>query len=143
MAVSGVSVHRSRRQAHDGTRRHPMTGKTPEPECLFCTPDSSRVFLETELVLGLWDAFPVADGHALLLARRHVASWFDASDSERQALTEAIHVARQEILRRFAPDGFNIGVNVGEAAGQTIAHLHIHVIPRYRGDVSDPRGGIR
>ena len=115
----------------------------PQSECPFCNPDPERVFLQAELIVGLWDAFPVAAGHALLVTRRHVASWFDATASEQQALTDAIQTARQEILRGHAPDGFNIGVNVGEAAGQTVPHLHVHVIPRYRGDIPDPRGGIR
>jgi len=115
----------------------------PQSDCPFCNPDPARVFLQAELTLGLWDGFPVAAGHALLVTRRHVASWFDATASEQQALTDAIQIARQEILRRHAPDGFNIGVNVGEAAGQTVPHLHVHVIPRYRGDIPDPRGGIR
>ena len=128
-----MSVDRSPGQAQDGAHRLTMTGNIPEQACTFCGLDRSRVFLETDLLLGLWDAFPVADGHALLVTRRHVASWFDATDSERQALTAAIDVARQAILQRFAPDGFNIGVNVGEAAGQTIAHLHVHVIPLTEG----------
>jgi diadenosine tetraphosphate (Ap4A) HIT family hydrolase/HKD family nuclease len=115
----------------------------PQSECSFCNADPARVFLQSDLIVGLWDAFPVSAGHALLVTRRHVASWFDATDAERQALTEAVQTARQEILRRHAPDGFNIGVNVGEAAGQTVPHLHVHVIPRYRGDIPDPRGGIR
>jgi superfamily II DNA or RNA helicase/HKD family nuclease/diadenosine tetraphosphate (Ap4A) HIT family hydrolase len=115
----------------------------PQSECSFCNPDPARVFLQSDLIVGLWDAFPVSAGHALLVTRRHVASWFDATDAERQALTEAVQSTRQEILRRHAPDGFNIGVNVGEAAGQTVPHLHVHVIPRYRGDTPNPRGGIR
>jgi HKD family nuclease/diadenosine tetraphosphate (Ap4A) HIT family hydrolase len=115
----------------------------PQSECPFCNPDAERVFLQAELIVGLWDAFPVAAGHALLVTRRHVASWFDATASEQDALTDAIQTARQEILRGHAADGFNIGLNVGEAAGQTVPHLHLHVIPRYRGDIPDPRGGIR
>jgi len=114
-----------------------------QSDCPFCNPDPARVFLQAELIVGLWDGFPVAAGHALLVTRRHVASWFDATASEQQALTDAIQTVRHEILRRHAPDGFNIGVNVGEAAGQTVPHLHVHVIPRYRGDIPDPRGGIR
>ncbi len=112
-------------------------------ECPFCNLDPVRLFFQDQFIVGLWDAFPVAAGHALLVTRRHVATWFDATPLEQQALTEAIDSARREILHRHAPDGFNIGVNVGEAAGQTIPHLHFHVIPRYRGDVPDPRGGIR
>lgn len=120
-----------------------MTDNMLESECPFCNPDPARLFLRAELVVGLWDAFPVAAGHALLVTRRHVSSWFDATAPEHRALIDAIHAAQQTILQRHKPDGFNIGVNVGEAAGQTVPHLHIHVIPRYRGDVPDPRGGIR
>ena len=94
-------------------------------------------------MLGLWDRYPVSPGHALLIPRRHVASWFDATPQERTELTEAIAVAQQAIRQRHSPDGFNIGVNVGEAAGQTVSHLHVHIIPRYDGDVPDPRGGVR
>ncbi len=112
-------------------------------ECPFCRPATGRLFFESELVLGIWDAFPVSDGHALLVTRRHVAAWFDATADERQALTAAIDMARQAILAHHKPDGFNIGINVGEAAGQTVPHLHLHVIPRYAGDVADPRGGVR
>lgn len=111
--------------------------------CPFCQPDAGRVFYESDLVLGLWDAFPVTPGHALLVPRRHIASWFEASREERAALTEAIDVARDAIVRAHRPDGFNVGINLGEAAGQTVFHLHVHVIPRYHGDVDDPRGGVR
>jgi HKD family nuclease len=115
----------------------------PETPCPFCSLDPARVFFESDLVFGVWDAFAVSDGHALVVTRRHVASWFDATPSERAALTEGFAVARESVLRTHAPDGFNIGINVGDAAGQTIPHLHVHVIPRYAGDVPDPRGGVR
>ena len=72
-----------------------------------------------------------------------MAGWFDATADERAALVRGIDVARAAILERHEPDGFNIGVNVGEAAGQTVFHLHVHLIPRYAGDVPDPRGGVR
>ncbi len=111
--------------------------------CPFCHPDPSRVFYEGNLVLGLWDGFPVSEGHALLIPRRHVPTWFDATPEERMELMGAIDIVRKNILDRFAPDGFNLGVNIGEAAGQTVFHLHLHVIPRYRGDVEDPTGGVR
>jgi diadenosine tetraphosphate (Ap4A) HIT family hydrolase len=114
-----------------------------ETPCPFCSPDPSRVFFESDLVVGVWDAFAVSDGHALIVTRRHVASWFDATPAERAAVTDGIAVARESVLRTRAPDGFNIGINVGMAAGQTIPHLHVHVIPRYNGDVPDPRGGVR
>lgn len=115
----------------------------PETPCPFCRPDPGRVFFESDLVFGIWDAFAVSDGHALVVNRRHVASWFETTPAERAALTEGIAAAREAILRTHAPDGFNVGINVGAAAGQTIPHLHVHVIPRYAGDVPDPRGGVR
>ncbi len=111
--------------------------------CPFCTPDGQRIFHAGRLILGLWDAFPVNPGHALLITKRHVASWFDATDEERSELIGAIEIARQKILEQDQPDGFNIGVNVGAEAGQTVPHLHLHVIPRFAGDVEDPRGGVR
>ena len=109
----------------------------------FLTADPTRIFLKTDLILGLWDAFPVSPGHALLVPRRVVATWFDASPEEQQALTEAITTTKEIIEKSHAPDGYNIGINAGAAAGQTVFHLHVHVIPRYRGDVEDPRGGVR
>lgn len=111
--------------------------------CTFCDPPMDRIFHEGRLVLGLWDGFPVSDGHALLVTRRHVASWFDASPEERQELTESTLHARNIIEARFGTSDFNIGVNVGAAAGQTIPHLHVHLMPRRPGDVEDPRGGVR
>lgn len=114
-----------------------------EPTCPFCRPARDRFFHQAPLVCGIWDRFPVSDGHALLVTHRHVATWFDATAEEQQALLEGIKTARTQILRRFKPDGFNIGINVGAAGGQTVPHLHVHVIPRYVGDVPDPRGGVR
>ena len=101
------------------------------------------MFHQDDLALGLWDAFPVAAGHALIVPRRHVASWFEITEAERIALMRGTDAARAAILARFPADGFTIGVNDGAAAGQTVSHLHLHVIPRVRGDVTDPRGGVR
>lgn len=114
-----------------------------EAACPFCPPRADRVFHSGNLVVGLWDGFPVSHGHALLTPRRHVATWFEATQAERTELMEAISIAREKIGERYRPDGFNIGFNVGAAAGQTVFHLHVHVIPRYDGDVADPRGGVR
>ena len=114
-----------------------------DKNCHFCTPSNSSIFYEDLLVIGLWDGFPVTDGHALIIPRRHIASWFDATDEEQLALMAAIKITKDEICRHYKPDGFNIGINLGEAAGQTVFHLHVHVIPRYHGDVPDPRGGVR
>lgn len=111
--------------------------------CPFCDLDPQRVFHEDPYMICLWDGYPVTEGHALVIPRRHVANWFDASRSEQAALMDGIEAARSAIEARHKPDGYNIGINVGEAAGQTVPHLHVHVIPRYRGDVLDPRGGVR
>ena len=113
--------------------------------CPFCEiPESERV-IETNDVIGFFDHYPASPGHLLLVPRRHVATWFDADEREKAALLRAIDdaldVIESTVGRR--PDGYNVGFNAGEAAGQTVMHLHIHVIPRYRGDVDDPRGGIR
>src|SRR5262249_55030966 len=95
------------------------------------------------LVLGLWDQFPVSPGHALIIPRRHVGSWFEATDEEQGEMIAVVAEARAAIEQIRQPDGYNLGVNIGQAAGQTIPHLHLHVIPRYHGDVSHPRGGVR
>ena len=111
--------------------------------CPFCPPADGRIVYEAELVIALWDGFPFSPGHALLVPKRHVATWFDASPAEQQELMSSIGRVASEIEKRHKPAGYNIGINSGKAAGQTVDHLHVHVIPRYEGDVDDPRGGIR
>ena len=112
-------------------------------DCPFCTIESSRVFYTGVSVFAIWDQYPVSPGHALLIPRRHIASWFDATQEEQHELLQAVSSVREQILQRFQADGFNIGINDGTAAGQTVRHLHVHLIPRYRGDVPDPAGGVR
>jgi superfamily II DNA or RNA helicase/diadenosine tetraphosphate (Ap4A) HIT family hydrolase/HKD family nuclease len=114
-----------------------------EQGCPFCSPPDDRIFHRGRLVFGLWDQFPVSPGHALIIPRRHAISWFDATDEERIELMTVVTDARTAIERLHQPDGYNIGVNIGHAGGQTIFHLHVHVIPRYQGDVPAPRGGVR
>ncbi len=114
-----------------------------EPVCSFCTPEPNLLFHESELVVGLWDHHPVSPGHALLVPRRHIAGWFEASLNEQQTLIAALEAAKRAIDKKHEPDGYNIGVNSWEAAGQTVLHLHVHLIPRYTGDEEDPRGGVR
>jgi len=114
-----------------------------EPPCPFCTIDPARILHESGLVWILRDGFPVSPGHLLLVPRRHIAGWFDATPEEQQALTAAIAVARSLVEQEHQPDGYNVGMNLGEAAGQTVMHLHLHVIPRFQGDVANPRGGVR
>jgi diadenosine tetraphosphate (Ap4A) HIT family hydrolase len=111
--------------------------------CPFCRISADERFYDGPLVFGIWDSHPVSPGHALLIPKRHVASLFDASPEEKAELLAALDAARAEIERTHAPDGYNIGINVGAAAGQTVFHLHVHVIPRYTGDAANPRGGVR
>jgi diadenosine tetraphosphate (Ap4A) HIT family hydrolase len=116
---------------------------TLSDSCPFCGIEDDRKLFSTSQVMGVWDAFPVSHGHVLLIPRRHIATWFDATIEEQQALVAAIDEAKTAIELEHKPDGYNIGINSGEAAGQTVQHLHVHVIPRYEGDVNDPRGGVR
>lgn len=111
--------------------------------CLFCCLQESRVLLRNETAIVVRDAFPVTRGHTLVIPLRHVASFFDTSAEERAAMFELLDAAKLQIQTEFAPAGFNIGINDGAAAGQTIRHLHMHLIPRYAGDRPDPRGGVR
>lgn len=144
MEVRRVRHRRSLRHLVDRTTGDLVKGsQSVTTTCPFCQLESRQVFHDDGVIAGVWDEHPVSPGHALLVPRRHVATWFDADVSEQQALTHAIAVAQRAVLERHRPDGFNIGVNVGAAAGQTILHLHVHVIPRYVGDVPDPRGGVR
>lgn len=92
---------------------------------------------------AIYDNYPVTRGHALIITHRQVPTWFEATDAEQKAIFDLIAELRQYLKNEFDPDGFNIGVNCGEVAGQTIDHLHVHLIPRYRGDVDDPTGGVR
>ena len=111
--------------------------------CIFCEYYIMKNYiLENELAFAIYDKYPVSKGHVLVIPKRHYASYFDATPEELTAINELI-IQIKEILDELKPDGYNIGINVGEAAGQTVFHLHIHVIPRYTGDVDNPRGGIR
>lgn len=111
------------------------------PNCPFCRLDNA--VLKNELAYALFDTHPVNPGHLLLLPKRHVASYFEATAEEKSALFALLEVAKRLLDEQYAPDGYNIGVNVGEAAGQTVMRLHLHLIPRYKGDVTEPRGGVR
>ena len=114
-----------------------------ESECPFCDLPAERVWMEEDLVLATPDMYPAADGHSLVLPRRHVQSIFELDDEEWQALWALVDAVRLALVGRHRPDGFTIGINDGLAAGQTIPHAHVHVIPRHLGDVPDPTGGLR
>ncbi|NLY38497.1 MAG: HIT family protein [Firmicutes bacterium] len=110
--------------------------------CIFCSIDRETL-AENELAFAILDRFPAATGHSLVIPRRHVLTMDELTGEEALALFALIRQVKTLLRERFGPDGFNIGINEGEAAGQTVMHLHIHIIPRTRGDVENPRGGIR
>lgn len=110
-------------------------------KCVFC--EQKDLILENQLAWAKYDRYPVSPGHMLIISKRHFADFFMASAVERQALYDLLEKARQLLEEKFHPNGYNVGVNCGESAGQTIMHLHIHLIPRYWGDIDNPRGGVR
>lgn len=114
------------------------------PSCPFCNPDAEReLIVESATAYAIYDKFPVNVGHALIIPKRHGVDYFEFSFREQVACYFVLNKAKDIVTKRFNPDGFNIGINVGEYAGQTVPHVHIHLIPRYMGDVEDPKGGVR
>lgn len=111
--------------------------------CPFCNLPATRILGGNELAFIASDGFPVSPGHALIIPRRHVGSFFETTAAERASLLQLLDQAKTIIDAEFRPDACNIGINDGRAAGQTVPHLHIHLIPRYAGDSADPRGGVR
>ncbi len=111
------------------------------PYCPFCTAEG--IVLRNELAYVRFDKYPVNPGHCLIIPFRHVADFFATTEEERWAMLALAEVAKQMVVRDFAPQGYNLGINVGEVAGQTVPHVHLHLIPRYSGDVDNPRGGVR
>lgn len=117
----------------------------PNPEnCPFCSPEAERELLtESATCYALLDKFPVSPGHTLIIPKKHIAGYFDVSTHTKTALWLMADRVKDLLTERFSPDGFNVGINIGTAAGQTVSHVHIHVIPRYIGDVEKPKGGVR
>src|SRR5687767_10739672 len=114
----------------------------PKP-CLFCSIPAEQIVGEHPLVLAARDSYPVSKGHTLIIPRRHVVSFFETTEEERQAMLKLLDEMKARLDREHKPDGYNIGINNGPAAGQTVMHVHMHLIPRYKGDLPDPRGGVR
>jgi len=112
--------------------------------CPFCNPDSEReLILESATAYAIFDKFPVNNGHSLIIPKRHSVDYFDLSFKEQSACWFILNKVKEILTKKFKPDGFNIGININESAGQTVPHVHIHLIPRYQGDVKEPRGGVR
>jgi len=114
-----------------------------ENTCPFCTLPANRIVLENFDGMVIDDGFPISPGHTLIIPRRHMGSFFDLSETERNSLLSLLEDAKWRLDKEFRPDGYNIGINDGSVAGQTVPHLHIHLIPRFHGDREDPRGGVR
>jgi diadenosine tetraphosphate (Ap4A) HIT family hydrolase len=108
--------------------------------CPFC---SREACLENALSYARVDRFPVSPGHTLVIPKRHVETWFDMTPEEQKAAFRLVDQVKQYLDNEYTPDGYNIGINCGEAAGQSVAHAHIHIIPRYKNDMENPRGGVR
>lgn len=116
---------------------------SPSISCPFCTLEQRRILTENELGRVIRDGFPISLGHTLIVPKRHVGSFFEVTVEERDSLFRLLDEAKAALDAEFHPSGYNIGINDGATAGQTVPHLHIHLIPRYSGDTSDPRGGVR
>ncbi len=112
-------------------------------ECPFCKPPGEQLLYEDGLVRILLDAYPANRGHLLVVPRRHVERWEDLSGEEKMGMIRGMELAMEVLRETLKPDAFNVGMNLGREAGQTVPHLHLHVIPRWEGDCSHPRGGVR
>ena len=109
--------------------------------CPFC--GDPEIIIENELAFASWDSYPVNAGHCLITPRRHIAEYFQATAEEKAAIWALVDEMKAIIDKKYKPDGYNIGINIGTAAGQSVPHIHIHIIPRYWGDVENPKGGVR
>lgn len=110
--------------------------------CPFCKLERELI-LESKLSFAIYDGFPVNNGHTLIVSKRHIANYFDLTKEEQKDCFTLLNKLKELIQSKYNPDGFNVGININKSAGQTIPHVHIHVIPRYQGDVVEPRGGVR
>ncbi len=112
--------------------------------CPFCNLNPKvELVCETATGVAFYDGYPVSKGHTLIIPKRHIANYFELTTQEQQALWQMVNHCKKILTEKYNPDGFNVGINVGEAAGQSVFHIHIHLIPRYKGDVENPKGGVR
>jgi diadenosine tetraphosphate (Ap4A) HIT family hydrolase len=115
--------------------------------CPFCnidkTIDKDRIVYQDDTWIAIYDNYPVSQGHVLLIPKRHVKTFFELNILELESVGLTIGIIKMILDKKYHPTGYNIGANCGESAGQTVMHCHIHIIPRYDGDMDDPRGGVR
>ena len=115
-----------------------------DEDCPFCNiGEHVEVLFKTDTAMAILDSFPISHGHTLVIPKRHIPDYFDLTVEEQNELWQLVKRCKMILQDRFHPDGFNIGINVVEMAGQSIFHVHIHLIPRYKGDVKNPKGGVR
>lgn len=114
-----------------------------EPVCVFCHLDRSRAIVESETGFAIYDLHPVSNGHCIIVPDEHNWDYFALSQEVRKGLDGLLFAAKEHLDDSYGPDGYNVGINNGTSAGQTVMHAHIHLIPRYQGDSDDPRGGVR
>ena len=112
-------------------------------DCIFCNIKKERLIYENNTWKAIYDAYPVSKGHILVIPKRHINSIIELKELEKDQLYETIKIIYSILEEIYHPDGINIGINEGAAAGQTVPHLHIHIIPRYNGDMENPKGGVR
>ena len=112
-------------------------------DCVFCNIKKEEILFENELALAFFDGYPVSKGHTLIIPKRHCVHYFELTKEEMSAMFELSQKVKDYLEKEFHPDGYNIGFNVLEAGGQTVMHTHMHIIPRYKEDVENPRGGVR
>ena len=111
--------------------------------CIFCNMEKEKIIIESETAYAVFDIFPVSNGHMLIIPKTHTRAYFEAGQQEKQELWELVDRCKEYLDEKYQPDDYNLGINCGEDAGQTVMHLHIHLIPRYKGDLINPRGGVR
>lgn len=114
-----------------------------DSECIFCHIDPAKAVVENDFAIALYDLHPVSNGHCIIIPFEHEWDYFSLPVSIRRGLDDLVILAKEHLDAFYGPDGYNVGINNGSAAGQTIMHAHIHLIPRYMGDTGDPRGGVR
>lgn len=111
--------------------------------CIFCNIDKERIIKENEAAFAIYDGFPVSKGHMLIIPKEHINNYFEADEQTKEQLWRLVDECKEMADKKYKPQGYNIGINCGQVAGQTVMHLHIHLIPRYSGDIENPRGGVR
>ncbi len=112
-------------------------------DCPFCNIKQDQIIKENKYAYAIYDKYPVSEGHILVISKNHIRDYFCASKEEKEAVFSLMEECKEILDEKYNPDGYNIGLNCGVEAGQTIMHLHLHLIPRYEGDIDDPTGGVR